>query len=132
MALPWLTALKVIPWKDVIAATPQVVKGAQKLYESVKTRPRPAEAPVSGDDIERLRHDPQALLDHVQQLNGRLARLDQQQRETAELLRALAEQNEKLAGAVETLRVRTRLLLRVSVVLVAAVVVLAIVAARLG
>ena len=32
MALPWLAALKIIPWKDVIAATPQVVKGAQKLY----------------------------------------------------------------------------------------------------
>ena len=54
MALPWLAALKIIPWKDVIAATPQVVKGAQKLYDSVKNNPKKTEPPVSSEEIERL------------------------------------------------------------------------------
>lgn len=33
MALPWLTALKVIPWGDVIEHAPAVLKGARDLLE---------------------------------------------------------------------------------------------------
>lgn len=132
MPIPWMAALKFIPWKDVISATPQVVKGAQKLYESVKSRPKAAEAPVSAADIARLQHDPDALVQHVQQLRARLGRLEQEQREAAEVLKALAEQNESLVAAVETLRVRTRVQLRFTYALGAAVLVLAIAVIRMG
>jgi len=126
VALPWLAALKIIPWKDVIAATPQVVKGAQKLYDSVKNNPKKTEPPVSSEEIERLHHDPQALRNHVQALHDRLGRLEQEQRTSAELIRDLAEHNERLVAAVDTLRVRTRLLLRMGYGMAIVVLVLAI------
>ena len=31
MAISWITALKLVPWGDVIEATPQVVKAAKSL-----------------------------------------------------------------------------------------------------
>ena len=39
-----MTALKVIPWSDVIEATPGIVKGARKIF----TRSQQAEAGASG------------------------------------------------------------------------------------
>ncbi|MFT4191127.1 MAG: hypothetical protein QM617_06380 [Comamonas sp.] len=124
MALPWMTALKLIPWTDVIAATPQVLKGAQKLYDSVRNRPKAPETPVSAAEIEQLAHDPQAIASRVQALHARLGRLEQQQRDTAELLRALAEQNERLVAAVDGLRGRARTLQRLGYGLAAVVGVL--------
>lgn len=38
MALPWLTALKVIPWGDVIEHAPAVLKGARDLLERQRLR----------------------------------------------------------------------------------------------
>ena len=47
MAIGWLTALKAIPWTDVISTAPVVVDGAKKLWHSVGKRPAPPKlAPV--------------------------------------------------------------------------------------
>ena len=35
----WLTAFKVIPWGDVIAAAPTVARGAKKLWDSIREQP---------------------------------------------------------------------------------------------
>ena len=42
MAIPWLTALKVIPWGDVIEHAPTVLKAARKLMDR---QPAPPSGP---------------------------------------------------------------------------------------
>lgn len=130
MPLPWLSALKLIPWGDVIAATPQIVKGARNLYDGVRGGKKPAARAAATVDLSPLDADPKTLAIHVRQLHEQVQLLEDEQARTAELIQSLAEQNAQVVATVETLRLRSRLLLRLSVVLGIAVVVLAVVAAR--
>lgn len=124
MPVPWLAALKVIPWGDVIEHAPQVLSAARKLLERQRKTPAPPvavpnEGPASA---------PLSLEGLQQQLVGaqqELARLTQTQDQLTQTLAELAEQNARLVNAVELLRVRTRLLITVLVLLVPAVVWLA-------
>ncbi len=106
MAIPWLLALKVIPWADVIEATPALVKGARKLFKrSQDEAAEIAELPST---------PPQSLpeaLERLQKMETELGGLSRQQAESAALLQSLAEQNARLVEAVEMLRLRSRLLL---------------------
>ena len=128
MALPWLTALKLIPWSDVIAAAPQVVKSAQKLYDSVKNRSNTntSKPPLPLNPKGEKPVHPDQLSEYVQDLTQRLALLEQEQRATSELIRDLAQHNERLFEAVETLRQRSRFLLRMNWILVLGLLGLAI------
>lgn len=110
MAIGWLTALKVIPWGDVIEATPGIVKGARKIFTRTTQQdetPVATDAPASGSELQ----------DRVVQLEARLAQVAEQQRASAQLIETLAEQNARIVEAIEILRVRTRLLMGVSVAL---------------
>lgn len=111
----WITAFKVIPWAELVAATPTVVKGARKLWAAVKKQDAPraaGQAPEAGQ---------RALEAQVDELRKELTA-------ASELVTRLAEQNARLIEAVDVLRVRTRMLLVVSVVMAAAVAGLAILA----
>jgi len=111
MAIPWLTALKVIPWGDVIEHAPSVLKAARKLMdrqppESPDQAGTPAtQTPVSA--VPSLGELKNALI----AAQGQIDRQAQTQRELTETLAELAEQNTLLVSAVEVLRLRTRLLL---------------------
>lgn len=109
MAIGWLTALKAIPWSDVMAAAPHVVRGAKRLVEAARTRRGGADAagaPVRGTTAERL-----------EAAEAEIAGLKSDHAAAGELLRSLAEQNVRLVDAVERLRLRTRILMGVSLVL---------------
>ena len=102
----WLTAFKVIPWADVIAAAPTVVRGAKKLWDSAKDRaPEATEAAAPGSPEARL-----------QTLEAQLGDLRQELAASSELIRSLAEQNVRLVEAVGILRVRTRTLLVATII----------------
>jgi hypothetical protein len=45
MALPWIAALKYIPWGDVIEHAPKVLNAARKLMERQSTAPGPVVPP---------------------------------------------------------------------------------------
>lgn len=123
MAIPWLLALKVIPWGDVIEHAPKVLNAARKLLDKQKppVTPVPASPPL----------DPAAEPPSLGELRNRLieARLliDQQagvQQQMAQTLGELAEQNARLVEAVQLLRLRTRVLMAVAVLLAVGVGVL--------
>jgi uncharacterized coiled-coil protein SlyX len=109
MSIGLFTALKAIPWGDVIAAAPVIVKGARNLFAR---RPEPAVPPGPADTGPQ---DPVAA--RIAALESRLAQAEQQQRLMAELAASLAEQNAKVVQAIDILRVRTRILLAASAVL---------------
>jgi hypothetical protein len=107
----WLTAFKVIPWGEVIAAAPAIAKGARQLWSAVRKQDALPAGAAPGDRIH-------ALESRVEELRRELAA-------SAELTATLAEQNARLIEAVAILRLRTRVLLAVSGVTIVAVVGLA-------
>ena len=120
MAIGWWTALRVIPWGDVIEHAPAVLKGARRLMERQRGETPPPE-PVP--PVTAVEAPPDKRLAQVEaslaELQTRLATLAEQQRQGDELLAALAEQNARLVETVEVLRQRSRLLAGVAVVLAA-------------
>jgi hypothetical protein len=112
MAIPWLLALKVIPWGDVIEHAPKVLSAARKLLERQRASKAPSTAgesvfqmPSAGPPSLELLH--QRLVAAQQQIDSQAQAQDQ----LAQTLAELAEQNARLVSAVELLRLRTRLLL---------------------
>jgi hypothetical protein len=98
MGIPWLLALKAIPWDTILANAPTILRSADALLSETKVRP-PAAA---------SRNDIQALADRV-------AVLEQRDRETAELLTRVSMQVAALTTAGEVLEARARWLLVVAI-----------------
>lgn len=123
MAIPWLVALKVIPWGDVIEHAPTVLNAARKLMDRSKAPPAGTAAPAPLD----LGEAPPTLGELKNRLIEARQLIDQQaavQAQMAQTLSELAEQNARLVVAVDLLRKRTRLLLWVAAVLAVGLVVL--------
>ena len=89
------TALKVIPWKDVVDAAPAVVAAAKALR---KGRPEAAAAPSAGTSLE-----PQ-VSQVLREQSDRIAALEA-------TLGELAEHHVRLITAIDVLRTRTRWLM---------------------
>jgi hypothetical protein len=85
MAISWITALKLIPWRDVVENAPTVLRTAKKLWDK---QPPPQNS-----------------------LQQEVAALRDEARRAAEVIESLAEQNTRLVQAVEVLRARSRLLM---------------------
>ena len=105
MAVGWVNALKLVPWGDVLEATPQILQAAKKLLGSTRQGTADAAAGTlagAGDAAT----PPVAL--QLQQLRERVARLEQEQQESAVLIQSLAEQNAQVVQAVEVLRLRNQ------------------------
>lgn len=111
MAVPWLLALKVIPWGDVIEHAPKVLRGAQRLLDRQRQGNRPSQAaPVGAAPESGMTGRPglDVLRDQVAHLQAELEgqRADLQQ--LTEMAAELAQQNTRLVQAVDVLRWRTR------------------------
>ena len=117
MAINWITAFKLIPWRDVVENAPTVLGAARKLWDKRAAAPMPEPEPDT------------APHPHLATLQQELASLKEEAARTAELLKALAEQNTRLVEAIDVLRARTRLMLYTTLVLVVWAVALAVVLA---
>lgn len=93
MPFPWIAAAKAIPWSSVIAAAPDIARGARDLWTRIRQRnehaPVPESAPVNDSPESRL-----------SSLEKRLAALTQEAELRSGLLADLAEQNEQLINAL--------------------------------
>ena len=97
MAIPWLVAMKAIPWSTILATAPAILRSADALVGRTRARPDPA----AGNDAEGLA--------------DRIALLEQRDRETAELLTRVTAQVAALTMAGEVLEARARWLLVMAV-----------------
>jgi len=120
MPINWIAAFKMIPWTDVITAAPTVARTARDLWRGL-SKTKPVDAAGPSESAGGNAPTPQ---EEIRTLRAQLADTRAQLLSTSEVLRALAEQDEKLIAAIEVLRVRTRVLAFVSVALVVACVVL--------
>jgi hypothetical protein len=82
MAIPWLTALKIVPWEKVLEHAPGVFEKARGFIDKRRT-----------DDV---------------QMPTELEQLVKVQQEMAQSLSQLAEQNLALISAVKRLQVRMK------------------------
>lgn len=98
MAIPWLLALRAIPWDTILANAPAILRSTEALLSQTQARP-PAAA---------SRNDMQALADRV-------ALLERRDRETAELLTRISTQVAALTTASEVLEARSRWVLVLAV-----------------
>ena len=108
MAIPWLTALKIIPWGTILNNAPALARSAEQLLKGTKTRRVPA-----------------ASLNDVQGVVSRVEVLERRDQETAQLLADLSAQVAAMAIAIEVLQARGRWLLALCLALAASVAVLA-------
>lgn len=125
MAIGWLTALKVIPWTDVIQATPGIVRGARQFWQNIRhddrrRTERASETPLPDERTEPLNN----LQARVRQLEAERDNIQAKAMEAAELVEALATQHERLVEVVGRLRSRTRIQLVAIALLAVAVVIL--------
>jgi hypothetical protein len=98
MGIPWLLALKAIPWDTILANAPAILRSADALLSESKVRPAAAAS----------RNDIQTLADRV-------SLLEQRDRDTAELLTRVSTQVAALTTAGEVLEARVRWLLVVAI-----------------
>lgn len=106
MAISLITALKLVPWAEVVSNAPLVVDGAKKLWKTVGKKAAPDKE--GGAEVE-LTPDAKtiaALLSRISSLEGDVADLQRKMVASAELIKALADQNAQLVRAVEVLRRR--------------------------
>jgi hypothetical protein len=92
----WISVFRAVPWVELIAATPAIARGARKLWAGVRSEPQAETPHGTAERLERLEAD-------VHELKKELAA-------SSELVKAMAEQSERLVEAVGILRARVRLL----------------------
>ena len=111
MGIGWISALKLIPWSDVVQATPTVVRGAKDLW----ARARKSKAGAVSVDTAGV---PDAVkVGSLEHLAGRMVELETEQLEASALISTLAEQNAQLVAALDTLRTRMKMLFAACVLL---------------
>ncbi|EPD46546.1 MULTISPECIES: hypothetical protein [Delftia] len=106
MAISWITALKLVPWGDVIEATPQVVKAAKSLLRKKDAEQAVGEPPAAaaGEPLAAPRSAGEQALLLIQAQEARITQLEQSQRQSLELIEKLAEQNAQIVATVGALR----------------------------
>ncbi len=110
--------LKSLPWSSIISNAPLIVDGAKKLVSLVKSKPAAEGIPPVPDSFAG---DPRS---EVGALLARVQRLEEEQRQAAELVRAMAESQAQMTEVLEALRARARLSVRIAVISLVGVAVL--------
>ena len=109
----WLTALKLVPWVDVVRSAPQIAEGARKLWQTVgrNKAERPAAGAAISSPAATEGNEPLAAL------TTRVLALERELADATELIHSLAEQDKQLIAQIERLQHRERWLWRALAVL---------------
>ena len=110
MASPWLAALQLVPWSQVIEHAPKVLAKAQELLRRRSAQGEDTAARSAADvaDVSRDALDPARLAQRIARLERQLELQRQQIDQQTQMLGELAEQSASLIAAVHMLRRRSR------------------------
>lgn len=100
MAVPWITVLQLVPWKEVIKNAPAVLDGARKLWETAG-RKSPGKTP----SVVPAASAPLSAEARIATLEASVAGLSEQVLQSSTLIKELAEQNANLIQRAEMNRV---------------------------
>ena len=107
MAISWVTALKMVPWADVIQAAPTVLKAAKGLMKKSPEQEleEAAHAAFPEHRASALASNAGELaLQQVAQLEARIQQLEASQHATHQVLEKMAEQQAQIVKTVGLLR----------------------------
>jgi len=119
MAVDWLASLKHVPWSKVLGAAPTIVEGGRKLWDRVARR-NAEETPAGAAKRDAPLPVPEALAAmelRLDALETKSAQLRDEAVASFDVVRSMAEQHSQLVHAVDVLLVRTRVLVRVCILL---------------
>ena len=119
MAISWISALKMVPWDVVVSNAPGVVDGARKLWNGIGKKKEAVEDETTADV---------SLEARLEALEADVSHLQQEMASSAELIKALADQNAQLVQAVAVLRKRQQLMLGALAILAAGIGLVALLA----
>lgn len=107
MAIPWLTVLQIVPWREVVNNAPKVAEGAKKLWSSIGKQPSIAvmEAPDTRATTGPDPHSTAQLQIRLAAVEAALDDLHAQMLASSELIKALADQNTQLVKRIEANRI---------------------------
>ena len=126
MAVNWFASFKDIPWARVLEVAPSIAEGARNLWQRVASKPGqgPDATPVAQAGAKPDAEVLAALEVRVVPLERRTTKLEDEARSSFEVVKSMAEQHSQLVSAVDSLLVRTRVLLRISGLLALALIAL--------
>ncbi len=105
MALNWLTLLKAVPWGEVARNAPVIAENAKKLWSTVARKSPKQELEVrnvfTSEDQEI-----NWLKERLNTIEAANTDLHNQMLTSAELMKALADQNAQLINRIELNRIR--------------------------
>lgn len=108
MAISWVTALKLVPWGDVIQAAPSVLKAAKGLLHKDAEQAREAVAQATVDPTAAMpslaSNAGELALQQVAQLEARIQQLEAAQHASHQVLEKMAEQQAQIVKTVGLLR----------------------------
>lgn len=108
MSTTILTVLKAVPWSEVIAAAPAVADNAKKLWKMARaSRETEEQTAATGGQVEDATN-PVQLRQQIVHLENRLAELQAQMEQSAQVMRELADQNTVLIARIELNRRRLK------------------------
>ena len=105
-----ITILSNIPWGQVVENAPKVADGAARLWNAV-TRKKAGQLPDAS-----AKADADAAQSDTEVLTKRLLAMEEQMRTSAELIKALAEQNTQLVRKIELNSVRLQRLAKATAI----------------
>lgn len=97
-----ITILSNIPWGQVVENAPKVADGAAKLWSAV-TRKKPDQSPDASTKaiLDEAQSDTEVLKRRLIAMEGHIRHLEEQMGASAELIKALADQNTQLVRKIE-------------------------------
>lgn len=108
MAISWVSALKLVPWGDVIQAAPTVLKAAKGLMKKSSEQEledaAQAAFPASAESQTPAANAGELALQKVAQLEARIQQLEAAQRASNQVLEKMAEQQAQIVKTVGLLR----------------------------
>jgi len=102
-----ISVLSNIPWGQVVENAPKVADGAARLWNAV-TRKKPDQSPEANAKpvADAAQSETEVLKKRLVAMDEHILRLEEQMGASAELIKALAEQNTQLVRKVELNSVR--------------------------
>ena len=108
MAISWVSALKLVPWGDVIQAAPTVLKAAKGLMKKSPEQEledaAQAAFPASAESQTPAANAGELALQKVAQLEARIQQLEAAQRASNQVLEKMAEHQAQIVKTVGLLR----------------------------
>lgn len=130
MAIPWLAALQMVPWGQVLEHAPKVLAKAQELLRRRQASTDPTAAERVGEaQSGPTPVDPRLLSQRIDQVQAQLVQQSQLIEQQTQMLAELAEQSANLIAAIDAQRQQLRRI-RFAVVVLALLLLIVTLAGR--